>query len=70
MTEDYGSGPFCVHWHGPDDCDEVCAHCGHLCGRHRDDGCVESVERDGRHIPCPCPGWLDQSPPKKERQGT
>ena len=33
--EDYDSGPFCIHWSGLSDCDEVCA-CGHKCREHYD----------------------------------
>ena len=31
--DEYDSGPFCVHWETPWDCNEVCA-CGHECRRH------------------------------------
>lgn len=31
---DYDSGPFCVHWSDPSDCDTPCATCGHECREH------------------------------------
>lgn len=29
------SGPFCIHWADPSDCDELC-QCGHKCFQHND----------------------------------
>ena len=28
------SGPFCIHWSDPCDCEEKCAACGHSCAEH------------------------------------
>ena len=30
----YESGPFCLHWGEPGDCDELCSGCGHPCNNH------------------------------------
>lgn len=47
-TEEIISGPYCVHWGDPSDCDEPCARpgCGHKCCDHFwDDQCkVEGCE--------------------------
>jgi hypothetical protein len=32
--DDYNSGPFCMHFHYPPDCDELCPTCGHPCNMH------------------------------------
>jgi hypothetical protein len=32
--DDYNSGPFCMHWLNPEDCDEDCPYCGHPCNKH------------------------------------
>jgi len=26
--EEFDSGPFCIHWVDPSECDEVCLNCG------------------------------------------
>ena len=33
--DDYESGPYCVHWDDPSDCEEKCAICGGECRFHR-----------------------------------
>ena len=54
--EDYDSGPFCRHFSDPDECDLVCAECGHGCAKtdnsHELNG---PCNVDG----CPCTGWTD-----------
>jgi hypothetical protein len=32
--DDYDSGPFCMHWRQPGNCDENCPYCGHACSAH------------------------------------
>lgn len=33
FQETIETGPFCIHWDHPDDCDEKCK-CGHECREH------------------------------------
>jgi hypothetical protein len=44
-TWDYDTGPFCMHWSTPHDCDENCDYCGHPCREHSAWGC--SVDECG-----------------------
>lgn len=30
---DWESGPFCIHWDDPGDCNDLCK-CGHTCTQH------------------------------------
>lgn len=53
---DYESGPFCRHYGDPNDCDEVCATCGHRCTQHRfGDWDTTECTEDG----CECEEWKD-----------
>ena len=49
--EDYESGPFCIHWGDPADCEDLCLRegCGHKCHFHSCGG-FECLAVDG----CPC----------------
>lgn len=47
------SGPFCRHYHDPEDCDIICMNCGHECCQHEYDGI------DCREDDCKCEGWKD-----------
>lgn len=38
--EDWESGPFCPHYNNGD-CGEICARCGHTCGKHWYGDCIE-----------------------------
>lgn len=52
---DYQSGPFCRHWGDPNDCDIVCAECGHRCTQHAcDDGDFSCSVDD-----CECQAWKE-----------
>ena len=48
------SGPFCVHYGDPCDCEEKCARCGHTCASHS----------GGREIcyldECDCEAFVDE----------
>jgi hypothetical protein len=37
--QDYDSGPYCVHWSDPADCDKMCK-CGHKCSQHDFSDCL------------------------------
>ena len=37
--EAWESGPFCVHWGDPADCNIECAECGHDCYQHGTSKC-------------------------------
>lgn len=41
---DYDSGPFCVHWSDPSECDSKCENCGHDCCRHNGGHSVCNVD--------------------------
>lgn len=45
---DYETGPFCIHWSDPWDCEEPCTRCGHECKKHS--YWVQSCSVDG----CEC----------------
>jgi len=32
------SGPYCIHWNDPADCEAMCV-CGHMCCQHENDKC-------------------------------
>jgi hypothetical protein len=51
------SGPFCRHWHDPNDCEVVCAGCGDACWLHRDGG---GCDGQGGPFGCRCPGFQDE----------
>lgn len=50
----YPSGPYCRHWLAPDDCEKVCATCGHRCEYHTGDTYCNFEE-------CTCDGWEQKS---------
>lgn len=33
--QEWHSGPYCIHWSDPLDCEEECSGCQHQCRRHR-----------------------------------
>jgi len=49
--ENYESGPYCVHWDYPPDCEEKCK-CGHECRKH---WCGNECEIEG----CSCQQYQD-----------
>jgi len=48
------SGPYCRHW-SDEDCEAVCAACGHRCGQH--DGGFDGAEC--LVYGCACEGWKE-----------
>lgn len=38
--QEWDSGPYCQHWHDPQDCDLLCK-CGHKCCQHGGSSCNE-----------------------------
>lgn len=54
--EEYESGPFCIHWGDPGDCDSACLRkgCGHRCSNHGTFDDPDSCQEEG----CSCPGLI------------
>lgn len=52
--EDYDTGPFCMHWYDPSDCELVC-RCEHPCRRHADGGEDVCLEDE-----CECEAFEDK----------
>lgn len=59
---EYDTGPFCIHWSDPADCEEICATCKHWCRAHGLGECNEGG--------CKCVKFKDQddsSEPKESK---
>jgi hypothetical protein len=51
---EFDSGPFCIHWGDPSDCQEMCK-CGHPCHNHS----IWDDERSCNIEGCDCNGFED-----------
>jgi hypothetical protein len=50
------SGPFCLHYGDPLDCDKICGSCGHPCKNHDVDGiCMHGLVGET----CECEKWKE-----------
>ena len=57
------SGPYCIHWYEPGDCDYLCI-CGHKCGYHS-----VIVEGECLDDDCKCEQFEDADPKEREARG-
>lgn len=54
--QEFESGPFCIHWGDPGDCDDPCLRkgCGHRCSDHGTFDEEDACQGDG----CSCRGLV------------